>query len=111
LLAGKGFDHAHAAQVLLQRAGELRFLFLIGFVGFLDALEEEERDHHDHRHDDDREPGQPRVEQVDGGEVHHEEHDDAPGFDGLVGEEAADRVHVGGGALDQFARLRLVVIA
>ena len=34
----------------------------------------------------------------------------APRFDGLVGEEAADRVHVGGGALDQFTCLCLIVI-
>ena len=110
LLAGKGLDHAHAAQVFLERAGELRLLLLVQLVERGDAAEEEERDDQHHRNDDDREDGQTHIDGEQRGKVHQEEHENAAAFDGLLGEEAADGVHVRRGALDQFTRLRLVVI-
>ena len=54
LLAGKGLDHAHAGQVLLQGGGEHGFLFLVGFVGLGDAREEEDRDDQNEGNHDDR---------------------------------------------------------
>ena len=53
----------------------------------------------------------PAFSRADRDEVDREQHDDAAGMHGLVGEEAADRVHIRRGALDQLAGLRLVVIA
>ena len=44
-------------------------------------------------------------------EVDHKQHDDAPGIHGLIGKEAADRIDIRRGALNQLARLRLIVIA
>ena len=110
VLAGERLDHAYTGQVLLESGRQDGFLFLILLVGVGDKAEEEDRDRQDDRDDDDREQRQLPVEQVDGGEVDDEQEEDAATFDGLAGEEAAQRVHVRRRALEQFAGLCLVVI-
>ena len=110
LLPGKGAHHAHAAQVLLQRRREFRFLFLEDLVALADLAEEVDRDAHNQRHNDNRDERQPDVERQQGGEVDNEEHDDAAEADRLFTEEAPQRVHVRCRALDQVAGWRLVMV-
>ncbi len=43
-------------------------------------------------------------------QIDRKEQHDAPHADGLISEEAAQRVHVRGGALDQLAGLSVVVV-
>ena len=109
--AGEGFDDPHAAQVLLQGSGQARLLLLVGLVGFGDFLEEPHRNGQDEGDDDHRSPGQTGVQAVDGDEVDDEEEHDAPGSDGLVGEEAAHGVHIGGSALHQVAGGSMAVVS
>lgn len=111
LLAGKGFDDPHPAQVFLQGGGEFRFLFLIFPVGFFDLFEEPDRNEEDRREDDDGDERQFYVDEGDGDEVNEEEKQNTPDIQGLLEEEALDGVHIGGGALEQFARLGAVVVA
>ena len=110
LLAGKGFDHPHTAEVLLQRGRKDRFLLLVQLVGLADLAEEEERHDKDERDDDHREKRQLPVQQQDGGEVDHEKQHHTSDGSGLVGQKAADRVDVRRAALNQLAGGRLVVV-
>ena len=110
LLTGKGFDHAHAAQVLLQGAGEYGLLLLVCFVARRDLLEEEDRHDQNKRDDDHGDERQPPVDEPDRNKVYDEEHENATAFDGLFGKEAAQRVDIRCGALDQLAGLVVVMV-
>ena len=93
-LARKGFDHPDPAQIFLQRARQFGFLLLVGVVGLFDAAKEEDGDDEHEGHDEDRDPGQPPIEQVDCEQVDDEEHHDPPGFNRLVRKKTSNRIDV-----------------
>jgi hypothetical protein len=109
-LAGKGFDDPNAGQVLLECGGDNGILLLVRLIDLGQPPEEEQRRDHDQRDSHDREQPQPHIEKQDNSQVDREQEDNATGLDGLVGEQAAHRLNIGGGALDQLAGRGVVMV-